>query len=299
MQPITPCIWFDHTAEEAVNFYKTVFKNVSTGKTVRYDEASSKASGMPAGSVLTVEFTIEGFNFLGLNGGPMFKITPALSFFVHCASVEETNDLWAKLMDGGEAMIEIGEFPYSKRYGWLKDKFGVTWQLMAVDQPITQKIVPAFLFTGKNFGKAEEAVNQYVSVFPDSKLNMMSKAGAAPHYDNPDAVMFCSFTLRGVNFAAMDGPGEHAFTFSEGVSLMIDCDTQEEIDHYWALSADPASEQCGWLKDTFGVSWQVVPRTLGDMLYDKDPAKAKRVMAAMLEMKKIDIAGLRKAYDGA
>ncbi|MGI8835054.1 MAG: VOC family protein [Pyrinomonadaceae bacterium] len=161
MQKITPFLWFDNNAEEAVNFYVSIFKNSKVGKVTRYDEASSKAAGRPEGSVMTMEFQLEGQNFSAINGGPHFK-------------------------------------------------------------------------------------------------------------------------------------------FTEAVSFVVDCETQEEVDYFWGkLTADGGQEsQCSWLKDKYGLSWQITPRVLIEMLGDKDPQKAQRVMEAMLQMKKIDIAILRRAYDG-
>jgi len=160
MQRITPFLWFDHQAEEAANFYVSIFKNSKVGSMARYDEEGAKAAGRPKGSVMTVAFELDGQEFTALNGGPLFK-------------------------------------------------------------------------------------------------------------------------------------------FTEAMSLVVNCETQEEVDHFWErLSAGGEEVQCGWLKDRFGVSWQVVPTVLIEMLQDKDPQKAKRVMAAMLKMKKISIEPLRQAYEG-
>ena len=161
MQKITPFLWFDNNAEEAVNFYVSLFKNSKVGKVTRYNEASSKAAGRPEGSVMTMEFQLEGQNFSAINAGPHFKFTEAISF-------------------------------------------------------------------------------------------------------------------------------------------VVDCETQEEVDYFWGkLTADGGQEsQCAWLKDKYGLSWQIVPRVLIEMIGDKDPQKAQRVMEAMLQMKKIDIATLKKAYSG-
>jgi len=161
MQKITPFLWFDHQAEEAANFYTSVFKNSKVGKILRYDEATAKAAGGPVGSVLTIEFEIEGQKFTALNGGPQFK-------------------------------------------------------------------------------------------------------------------------------------------FNESVSFVVDCKTQEEVDYFWEkLTAGGGQEsECGWLKDKFGLSWQVTPTVLIDMLNDKDPKKAGRVMKAMMQMQKIEINQLKAAYAG-
>jgi predicted 3-demethylubiquinone-9 3-methyltransferase (glyoxalase superfamily) len=159
-QRITPFLWFDHQAEEAANFYTSIFKNSRIRGSARYDDEASKASGRPKGSVMTVAFELDGQEFTALNGGPMFK-------------------------------------------------------------------------------------------------------------------------------------------FTEAISLVVHCETQREVDHFWEkLSAGGQEVQCGWLKDKFGVSWQVVPTVLPEMLQDKDPEKAKRVMAAMLQMKKLSIPELKRAYEG-
>jgi len=160
MPKIVPCLWFDHQAEEAVNLYVSLFKNSKILNVSRYDEASAQVSGRPAGSVLTVSFTLEGQEFMALNGGPAFKFTEAVSFTVNCETQAEVDHFWYKLIEGG---------------------------------------------------------------------------------------------------------GEES--------------------------------QCGWLKDKYGLSWQIVPTVLGEMLGDPDPAKAQRAMQAMLEMKKLDIAELKRAYD--
>jgi predicted 3-demethylubiquinone-9 3-methyltransferase (glyoxalase superfamily) len=159
MQKITPFLWFDDQAEEAVSFYVSIFKNSKVGNITRYDEEVAKASGQPAGSVMTIDFQLEGQDFIALNGGPQFKFTEAVSFMVNCETQEEVDEFWKKLSEGGE-----------------------------------------------------------------------------------------------------EGP-------------------------------------CGWLKDKYGLSWQIVPTVLGEMLQDKDAEKAKRVMKAMLQMSKIDIRTLKQAYD--
>ena len=154
---------------------------------------------------------------------------------------------------------------------------------------INQKIVPHLWFDKE----AKEASNFYCSVFPDAAITSIMTLHDTPSGDC-DVV---SFTLSGQPFAAISaGP---FFKFNESVSFVIKCDTQDEIDYYWdKLSAVPESEQCGWLKDKFGLSWQIVPSELGRMMSDKDKEKAQRVMQAMLQMKKLDIAVLKKAYDG-
>jgi predicted 3-demethylubiquinone-9 3-methyltransferase (glyoxalase superfamily) len=120
MQKITSCLWFDDQAEEAVKFYVTVFRNAKIGKTVRYDEAGAKASGRPKGSVMTIEFELNGQSFLALNGGPIFKFTEAISFIVNCEDQKEIDYFWERLSEGGQEV----------QCGWLKDKYGLSWQIV-------------------------------------------------------------------------------------------------------------------------------------------------------------------------
>jgi predicted 3-demethylubiquinone-9 3-methyltransferase (glyoxalase superfamily) len=155
-----------------------------------------------------------------------------------------------------------------------------------------QKIIPFLWFDGK----AEEAANFYVSLFKDSRIINISRygdAGPAPK----GTAMSATFELAGQRFIALNaGP---QFKFSEAISFFINCETQQEVDDLWEkLSAGGQKSRCGWLKDKYGLSWQVIPTALGEMLQDKDPKKSQRVMQAMMQMTKIDIALLEQAYDG-
>jgi predicted 3-demethylubiquinone-9 3-methyltransferase (glyoxalase superfamily) len=127
MQKITPCLWFDNQAEEAVNFYASIFKNSKIGNITRYGEEGYEIHKMPAGTVMTVEFQIEGQDFLALNGGPVFKFNEAISFQVHCKTQEEVDQYWEKLTKGGDKNAQ--------QCGWLKDKYGVSWQIVPTVLP--------------------------------------------------------------------------------------------------------------------------------------------------------------------
>jgi len=156
-----------------------------------------------------------------------------------------------------------------------------------------QKITP-FLWFDSN---AEEAVNFYLSIFKNSKITAVSRYGEAGPGPK-DSVMAISFQLEGQDFSAING-GPY-FTFSPAISFVVDCKTQTEVDWYWErLSEGGELEQCGWLKDKFGVTWQIVPSVLGELMSDPDPVKAKRVTEAMLKMVKLDIAALQQTYDQA
>jgi predicted 3-demethylubiquinone-9 3-methyltransferase (glyoxalase superfamily) len=293
MEKITPHLWFDKEAKEAGAFYTSVFKSSRVKNTTTLHNT-------PSGSVDIVTIELAGQEFTLLSAGPLFKFTPAISFLVACDTKEEVDALWSELSRGGTALMELGTYPFSERYGWTQDRYGLSWQVMyAGDQPIRQKITPMLMFTGKESGKAEEAITFYTSVFHNSNAGFIQRYGAGEEPDKEGTVRFAAFTLEGQEFAAMDSAYEHGFGFNEAISLMAHCDTQQEIDYYWEqLSADPNAEQCGWLKDKYGLSWQVVPNEMDEMLATNDQAKIARVTEAFLKMKKFDLATLRKAAEG-
>ncbi len=298
MQKITPFLWYDTQAEDAAKFYTSVFKNSKIGSTTKYNEASANASGMKPGSVMTASFEIEGFNFTAINGGPVFRINPSISFFVNTKDEKEVDELWKKLSDGGKVLMELNKYDWSKKYGWVEDKFGLSWQLMLIENDIEQKIVPSFLFTGNVFGKANEAINYYTSVFKNAKVDNIYKYGPESLPDNPEALMYADFTLEGKKFAAMDGAGEHDFQFNEAISFVVNCNDQKELDNFWdklSEGGDPKAQMCGWLKDKFGVSWQIIPAELSELLSSKENGKSQRVMQKVLGMKKLNIAELENA----
>lgn len=156
-----------------------------------------------------------------------------------------------------------------------------------------QKINPFLWFDSQ----AEEAVHFYTSIFPNSRVNAVSQYGE-PGPGTKGAVMTLAFELAGQEFVALNG-GPH-FKFTEAISLVVNCESQQEVDEFWeALSVGGEKGQCGWLKDKYGVSWQIVPGALVEMLQDEDPVRRDRVMRAMLQMQKLEIAPLEKAYEGA
>ncbi len=303
MQKITPFLWFDDQAEEAVNFYVSAFstvgdKNSKIGNTVRYDGAGAEASGRPKGSVMTMPFRLGGLDFVALNGGPVFKFTPAISFLVNCKTAEEVQQLWDRLSNGGTALMPLDKYDFSDKYGWIQDKYGLSWQIILPREQIVQKVVPSLMFVGNVCGRAEEAINFYSSIFNDSKMGTIFRYGAGREPDKENNIAYADFALEGQYFAIMESAYEHKFGFNEAISFVVNCKSQEEVDHYWnKLTAVPEAEQCGWLKDKYGVSWQIVPTALGQLMNDPDPAKSLRVTRAMLKMKKIEIADLKKAYE--
>jgi predicted 3-demethylubiquinone-9 3-methyltransferase (glyoxalase superfamily)/uncharacterized protein YndB with AHSA1/START domain len=295
-QKISPFLWFHDKAEEAAQFYVSVFNNSEIIDVTRYNEESAAASGRPAGSIMTVSFLLDGQEFTALNGGPEFKFSPAISFFIYCRSERELDNLYDSLTEGGDVLMPRGRYPFSERYAFVKDKYGVSWQLML--SPHRHHIVPCLLFVGEDFGKAEAAVWFYTTVFKHGTIDHIIYYQKGEE-GQEGTVKHSSFLLEGQEFIAMDGAGEHNFSFNESTSFVVNCETQEEIDHLWnKLTEEGQESECGWLKDKYGVSWQIVPSALGEMMSDKDNGKSGRVTAAMLKMKKLDIDALKKAYEG-
>jgi predicted 3-demethylubiquinone-9 3-methyltransferase (glyoxalase superfamily) len=208
--------------------------------------------------------------------------------------------VWAKLIEGGTALMPLDKYPFSERYGWVQDKYGLSWQLILTNPAgeVRPVIIPSLLFVGDLCGKAEAATDFYLSVFNDARRGALSRypAGMAP--DKEGTIMFTDFTLRDQWFVAMDSAHEHNFAFNEAISLIVKCDTQEEIDYYWAkLSAVPEAEQCGWCKDKFGVSWQITPTMMDEMMQRGTKEQIARITQAFLPMKKFDLAALQSAFE--
>ena len=293
MQKITPHLWFDKEAKDAAKFYTSVFKDSKINNTTTLHNT-------PSGSVDIVDIELLGQEFTLISAGPLFKFNPSISFLVACKTKNEVDALWEKLSEGGTALMELGEYPFSERYGWVQDRYGLSWQVMFMgEHKTTQKITPTLMFVGKQCGKAEEAINFYATVFHNAKVGDILRYSKGEEPDKEGTIKHAAFTLEGQEFAAMDSAREHNFAFNEAISFIVHCETQEEIDYYWEkLSADPKAEQCGWLKDKYGVSWQIVPTVMDEMLRDKDEEKLARVTEAFLKMKKFDIEVLVKAYKG-
>nr|MBD3622953.1 VOC family protein [Sunxiuqinia sp.] len=296
-QKIRPCLWFSDQAEEATAFYTSLFDNSRIGRTSYYGEAGKETHRMEPGTVLSIDFQIQGFQFTALNAGPHFKFTPAISFFINCQTPEEVDRLWARLSEGGTALMPLNKYPFSEKYGWIEDKYGLSWQLNLTND--MARIVPSLLFVGRNNGKAEEAIHFYTSVFENSSVGALSRYKEGEG-GTEGTLNYAAFKLDGQQFTAMDSSLQHAFAFTEAISMMIACQTQEEVDYFWdnlATGGDLNAQQCGWLKDKYGVSWQIVPSIMADLIGDPDIEKSGRVMKAMMQMKKLDIAELKKAYE--
>ena len=293
MQKIIPHLWFDKEAIEAAELYVSAFPNSRI-------KSKTVLNNTPSGSVDVVTFEISGFEFQAISAGPLFKFNPSVSFLVTCNTKDEVDALWEKLAQGGTALMELDAYPFSERFGWMQDKYGLSWQIIyAGGAGVKQKITPVIMFVGNVCGKAEEAINFWIALFKDAKVDAIMRYGKGEEPDKEGTLKYADFSLFGEEFRAMDSAYEHNFEFNEAISFIVYCNTQDEIDYYWnKLSAVPEAEQCGWLKDKYGFSWQIVPTAMDEMMRDGSKEQIARVTEAFLQMKKFDVESLWKAYQG-
>jgi predicted 3-demethylubiquinone-9 3-methyltransferase (glyoxalase superfamily) len=294
MQKIVPHLWYDKEAKEAALFYESLFEQ---SKLV-YTKVIKNPP--PYGDAEIVSFELAGQQFMAISAGPYFKLNPSISLMVACATSEEVDKMWKALSEGGTELMALGEYPFSKRYAWIQDRYGLSWQLMLTEggQGV-QKITPNLLFSDGACGKAEEAIRYYAEVFENSAIGMISRYGEGEAASSKAKVNYAAFKLDGVAFSAMDNGYDVDYTFNEAFSLIVNCSDQKEIDYFWErLSAVPEAENCGWCKDKFGVSWQVVPSNWEEILFGGSEEQVQRVTEAFLKMKKFDLEALEKVRLG-
>ena len=295
---IVPCLWFDDQAESAAAFYVSTFPAGRITSTSRYPDSVDIPSGKPPGSVLTAAFELAGQPFTALNGGPQFVPNPSISFFVHVETAAEADRLYTALVEGGQALMPLDAYPWSERYAWVQDRHGISWQIITGRRPPGAAIVvPCLMFAGKQHGRAAEAALVYAAIFPGGRVEHLEPyaAGEGPE----DTIKHGRFVLGEQQMIAMDSHVSHDITFNEAVSLQVMCEDQDEVDYYWArLTEGGEPGPCGWLKDRFGVSWQVVPSGIGQWLTGGDSVARQRAFTAMLGMTKLDITALQRAFEG-
>lgn len=293
MQKMVPHLWFDKEAVEATSWYVGLFENSGVNSV-------SKLEGTPSGEVDIVDFQLAGMRFQAISAGPYFTFNPSISLMVACSTSDEVDRLYSQLSVQGTELMPLGEYPFSKRYAWLNDKYGLSWQLFLVeDMSEHRRIRPSLLFAGDVCGRVEEALDFYQSVFTDSQKGYVNRYAPEEASDPRAKINYSELTLLDQKFIMMD----HGFggdeTFNEAFSFMILCNSQEEIDYYWdKLSDVPEAEQCGWLKDRFGVSWQIVPAVMDELLANASKEELDRYTKAFLGMKKFNIAELKSALTG-
>lgn len=307
MQKIIPHLWFDTAAKEAAGFYTAVFpESKITHSSVLHDT--------PSGDCDLISFELWRQEFMAISAGPLFRFNPSVSFIVNFDPLffggagnqarqqarEQLDSAWNQLVEGGKVLMPLQAYPFSERYGWLEDRYGLSWQLMLSNPEGTPRppIVPSLMFTGDKAGKAEEAGSFYRSVFRQAEAGALHRYPAGMEPDTAGSIMYSDFKLEDKWFAAMDSARQHGIGFNEAVSFMITCRDQQEIDYYWEqLSAVPQAEQCGWLKDKYGLSWQVSSAEMESLMRTGTQQQTDRLMKAFLPMKKIDIARLKAALD--
>ena len=287
MNKIVPHLWFNKEAVEAVSFYMSVFPDSRV-------IFKTELKNTPSGDCDIIGFRIMGFDFMAISASWPFTFNPSISFHVKCSTINQVEEIWKRLLPGGEVLMELWEYPFSKRYGWIQDKYGVSWQVIYTEDVGGQRITPVLMFTKSVYGKAEEALDFYTSVFHNAWYQIFARYEKNEAPDQEGKIKYAQLMLEGEEFGIMESAHSHNFSFNEAVSFLVNCSQQLEIDYYWnKLSAVPSSEQCGWLKDKYGVSWQVMPENMDDLMA-KNPEKTT---PAMLSMKKIIIDELVRAWE--
>jgi len=293
MQKITPFLWFEKDIQKVTDFYLSVFP----GSKIK---SSGGLDNTPSGQVSTATVEIYGLDFDFMTAGPYLPFRPTVSFIISCDSLAEVDTLWSKLSSTGKVLMELSAYPFAEKFGWVEDQYGVSWQIMFSSQMKSpQKIVPTLMFAGTVCGRAEEAVNFYTTVFHNSKINYLVKYGPedTEKTEVKAVIKHAGFTLENCYMALMDSGRPSPLSFEQATSFIVSCDTQEEIDYYWAKLTDGGKEiQCGWLNDKFGFPWQIVPKRLGEMMSQGSPEQVARVTEAFMKMVKFDMKGLEEAY---
>lgn len=271
MQKLTVNLWMQGTAEEAGEFYASALPEAKSEIESRYPTEGLLDFQQPfAGKALTVSVWVRGTKITLINAGGEFSPNASISMILSFNSDERDalDATWAALSEGGNVLMPLDAYPFSTRYGWVSDKYGVSWQLMESTEPVQDaaRVMPSLMFGGAAQNRAAEAI-AYYSVVLGAKLDSAFPYGQATEVATAESLMFAQFSLGDDLVAAMDSGVAQDFSFTPGVSLEWPCEGQEEIDRVWdALSAVPEAEACGWLTDKFGVSWQIVPSNMGELL---------------------------------
>lgn len=291
--PLTPCFWCNGTLTEQARAYAALFPDARIN-------GLPAADWQPRDGLIFVVLDLDGSPVALLDGGPAFAPTPALSLFVLRDTADAVRALWAALSDDGQILMPLGEYPWSPLYGWVRDRWGVTWQVAQGPLADTgQAVTPYLTFAGPAAGRARAALDLYMRAFPGASLDgIMDHDGSGP--DAAGTVMHAQLRLAGGALMLGDSAHGHDWGFGTGVSLMAECETQAEIDRLWdLLIADGgAPSRCGWLTDPHGLSWQVLPAWLGRTMASADADTAARIMAAFMPMSKLDLATLQAAARG-
>ncbi|MEJ6489518.1 VOC family protein [Leucobacter sp. USCH14] len=278
-QYIVPNIWCQGNAEEVGDFYASVFPDTTAEVESRYPETGLLDFQKPlAGAPLTVAVSLSGYRLTLINAGDEFAPNPSISMFLMFgdaafggreAARRTLDQVWERLSEDGTVLMPLDAYPFSPHYGWVQDRFGMSWQLSLNDDDDADAefVMPSLMFGGAAQNRAAAARDRYIEVFDNAALVGSFPYGEQTGPATADALMYSDFRIGEQMFAVMDSGVEQDFTFDSGVSLEVHCADQAEIDRLWnALSAVPEAEQCGWLVDEFGVSWQIVPADMGELM---------------------------------
>jgi len=324
---IVPCLWVREPAGEMAHRYVALFSEQATSPAAHDSDRSNgpaahdtalryvtpipeTPAGSSGGEVAALRLAGQPVLVMSTKDGPPATPNPSISFFVRFDPAlvgdarERLERMWGELARGGKVLMPLDEYRYSPLYGWVEDRHGVSWQLFTPppDADPRPTVMVSLLFTAAE-GTAADAGAFYRSVFPGSQEGFIARLadvmpeardGAVTEHGSGARVMYSDFRLGETWFVAMDGGREHPFAFNEAISLMVECDSQQEIDYYWdALSAVPEAEICGWCRDRFGVTWQVAPSLMHEVLESGDPERVLRHVEALQKMRKIELAGLQ------
>ncbi|MGB3367217.1 MAG: VOC family protein [Acidaminobacteraceae bacterium] len=290
MQKIVPHLWFDNQALEAARLYVSLFEDSKILNTAMlYDT--------PSGDAQTVAFQLAGFEFAAISSGPYFAFNSSISLMVACETKEEVDRLYNTLVESGSELMPLDTYDFSEWYAWISDRYGLNWQIMLVENINEHKrIRPCLLFGMEVCGKTQDAMDYYSNVFSDSKVGYINHYLEGQATDQRAKINYAELEIFDLEIVMMDhGYGGDAL-FNEAISFMIRCEDQKEIDYYWGkLSFVPEAEACGWVKDQFGLSWQIIPKMMGELLSNGTEEELERVTKAFLKMKKIDTVALEDA----
>ena len=290
MQKIIPHFWYDHEALEAATLYVSLFEKSSINSTYVLTDPTSANN-------MIVDFTLASMNFNAISAGPYFKLNPSVSLMVACKDKEDLDRLYAALSPGGKVLMPLDVYPFSPWYVWFEDRYGLSWQLILDEDPLnTPRIRPCLLFGDGVLGKAEEFISSCLEIFLSANKGLVSYYGPNEAQAENSKIKYAELNLDGFPLVVMDHGFMDDFTFNEAFSLIVVCKDQEEIDYYWEkLSYEPEAENCGWLKDIFGFSWQIVPADMNEILFSGTDEEVKRAAEAILQMKKLDLEKLKES----
>ena len=293
MAHLIPHLWFQDSLSDIYTWYSSVFSQSQ-------ELYHTQLGGTPSGTVEMAAWRLEELEIRVLSASAPFHLTPAFSFLVACSSPEEVDEKYRQLSVGGKILMPLASYSFSPRYAWVVDRYGLSWQLMDFSgRKVPQRLIPTLMFTSQAAGQCEQALRQYCQAAQTSAIDHLDRYGSGLEPNLPQHIRHATFQVENLVLAAMDSSAEHDFSFSEAASLVVQVSNQRELDHWWqALSADPEAERCGWLKDQFGVSWQIVPEQLEALMSSPDEAARGRVRDAFLAMKKLDITTLEQAAQG-